>query len=222
MPNISSQLYNYVAKSVIKYFDSQKLQAGDRFNLFLEEERHIINLYNALKTNNSKETREFKYKHPEGGGEYISYQIKIGEIFLIVASSQNASEDYFTILRNKVADQKDGFENTAILILFSGKLDSLLGGSGSLVKEGMPLHYSSFKKQIKHDIENDQTLEDYDKVILVSVLDRKTRSVIEDNNSIFDYEQVVNVIEKGNINIDDYAQLGMFPHEELKTKSKDI
>lgn len=222
MPNISSQLYNYVSKLVIEYFDSQKIQAGDRFNLYLEEERHIVNLYNALKKNNSKEITEFKYKHPEGGGEYISYRIKIGEIYLIVASSQNASEDYFTMLRNKVADQKDGFENTAILILFSGKLDSLLGGSGSLIKEGMPLHYSSFKKQIQHDIENVQTLKKYEKDILVSVLDRKTKSVIEDNNSIFDYEQVINVIEKGNINLDDYAQLGMFPHEELKTKGTDI
>ena len=222
MPNISSQLYNYVSKLVIEYFDLQKIQAGDRFNLYLEEERHIVNLYNALKKNNSKEISEFKYKHPEGGGEYISYRIKIGEIYLVVASSQNASEDYFTMLRNKVADQKDGFENTAILILFSGKLDSLLGGSGSLIKEGMPLHYSSFKKQIQHDIENVQTLEKFEKVILVSVLDRKTKSVIEDNNSIFDYEQVINVIEKGNINLDDYAQLGMFPHQELKTKGTDI
>ena len=51
---------------------------------------------------------------------------------VIIASSAYASEDYFTMLRNKVADQKDVFEGTAILILFSGKLDSLLGGSGSL------------------------------------------------------------------------------------------
>ena len=222
MPNISSQLYNYVSNLVIEFFDSQKIQAGDRFNLYLEEDRHIVNLYNSLKANNSRDIEEFKYKHPEGGGEYVTYRIKIGEIFLIVASSQNASEDYFTMLRNKVADQKDGFENTAILILFSGKLDSLLGGSGSLIKEGMPLHYSSFKKQIQHDIEKVQTLKKFEKDILTSVLDRKTKSVIEDNNSIFDYEQVINVIEKGKINLDDYAQLGLFPHEELKTKGTDL
>ena len=60
MHNISSQLYNYVSKLVIEYFDSQKIQAGDRFNLYLEEERHIVNLHNALKKNNSKEISEFK------------------------------------------------------------------------------------------------------------------------------------------------------------------
>jgi len=222
MHNISSQLYNYVSNLVIEYFTAQKIQSGDRFNLYLEEDRHIVNLYNALKINNSSNIEEFKYKHPEGGEEYLSYKIKIGDTFLIVASSENASEDYFTMLRNKVSEQKTGFENTAILILFSGKLDSLLDGSGSMIKEGMPLHYSSFKKKIQKDIEEKKTLEKFEKDILKSVLDRKTKSVIEDNNSIFDYEQVINVIEKGKVEINDYSQLGLFPHAELKTKGTDI
>jgi hypothetical protein len=52
MHNTSSQLYKFVSNLVIEYFDSQKIQAGDRFNLYLEEERHIVNLYNALKVIN--------------------------------------------------------------------------------------------------------------------------------------------------------------------------
>ena len=222
MHNISSQLYNYVANLVVDFFTTQNIQAGERYNLYLEEEIHIINLYEAIKQKNISSQDEFRYKHPSGGEEYISYRLKIGNTFLIITSSENASEDYFTMLRNKVADQIDGFENTAILILFSGKLDSLLGGSGSLIKEGMPLHYLSFKKQIEFDIDNTLTLKKYEKEILKSVLDRKTKSVIEDNNSIFDYEQVINSIEKGKIELFDYSQLGLFPHEELESKGSEI
>ena len=126
------------------------------------------------------------------------------------------------MLRNKVADQNGVFEGTAILILFSGKLDSLSGGSSSLIKEGMPLHYSRFKNQIEQDIEDNVTLKRYEKSILKTVLDQKTKSVVEDNNSIFDYEQVINSLQKGTVDLKDYRFLGLFPQAELSSKHGDL
>lgn len=222
MHNISSQLYNYVGKLIIDYFQKQNIQPGDRFNLYLEENEQIKSLYDALNENSQFSNGVFEYIHPDGGITYTTFFILIGKVKLIVASSTDASEDYFTMLRNKVAEQAGIFENTAILILFSGKLDSLLRGSGSLIKEGMPLHYSKFKATLEIDIKNHTGLKPFEKDILKAVLERKTKSVVEDNNSFFDYEQVVNSLEKGNIEDGDYCKLGLFKYQELSSKGNAI
>ncbi|MFH6936064.1 DNA phosphorothioation-dependent restriction protein DptH [Flavobacterium sp. FlaQc-30] len=219
---MSSQLYKYVSNLIIAYFKTNKIQPGDRFNIYLEENKDIEFLYEALKSSSAVSIEPFFYVHPEGGQEYSTFSMVFEETRVIIASSVFASEDYFTMLRNKVADQNDIFEGTAILILFSGKLDSLLGGSGSLIKEGMPLHNSRFKNQIELDIEHNTTLKKFEKSILRAVLDRKNKSVVEDNNSIFDYEQVINSLEKGTINEKDYRLLGLFHQQELSSKNGDI
>lgn len=196
MHNTSSQLYKYVSNLIIEFFVAQKIQAGDRYNLYLEDKEHIDFLYDSLQHNSLIAYEPFTYTHPDGGEVYSTFSLSVEGTKVIIASSTFASEDYFTMIRNKVADQNEVFEGTAILILFSGKLDSLLGGSGSLIKEGMPLHYSRFKNKIENDIESTTSLHKHEKIILKSVLDKKTKSVVEDNNSIFDYEQVINSLQK--------------------------
>lgn len=222
MHNTSNHIYNYVSNLIIEFFVSQKIQAGDRYNLYLEDKEHIDSLYNSLKTNCLVSTESFSYIHPDGGEPYFTFSLPIEGTKVIIASSTFASEDYFTMLRNKVAEQNDIFKDTAILILFSGKLDSLLGGSGSLIKEGMPLHYSRFKSKIENDIENTTILKNHEKIILKAVLDQKTKSVVEDNNTIFDYEQVINSLQKGSIDLKDYKSLGLFPQAELLSKTGDL
>lgn len=217
MHNTSRQLYKYIANLIVDFFQSQKIAPGDRFNLYLEEISHVEGLYAALR--NENDTKPFSFTHPDGDGEYNTYTINIDDTAVIVSSSANASEDYFTMLRNQVADQQGIFELKAILILFSGKLDSLLGGSGSLIKEGMPLHYQSFKQRLEKDIVS-SSFDNHEKLILSQVLYRKTKSVVEDNNSIFDYAQVIECLVNEEINTENYNSLGLFPHEELSSISE--
>ena len=47
----------------------------------------------------------------------------------------------------------------------------------------------------------------FEKIILKEVLDRKTRSVVEDNNSIFDYTQVIKSLVNEKIETTDYNNL---------------
>ena len=217
MHNTSNQLYKYISTLIVDYFEGQMIAPGERFNLYLEDDEHVKGLYKEFKAaevNNGK----FSYMHPEGdGSSYNTFYLQIGNTQVLIASSENASEDYFTMLRNQVADQKEDFEGKAILILFSGKLDSLLGGSGSLIKEGMPLHYKSFKKTLLRDINASRAFQDFEKIILKEVLDRKTKSVVEDNNSIFDYTQVIKSLVNEKIEGKDYSNLGLFQNSELST-----
>lgn len=217
MHNTSNQLYKYISTLIVDYFEAQKIAPGERFNLYLEDDEHVKGLYKELKASEANDG-EFSYMHPEGDGStYNTFYLQIGDTQVLIASSENASEDYFTMLRNQVADQKEDFEGKAILILFSGKLDSLLGGSGSLIKEGMPLHYKSFKKTLLRDIDASSAFQEFEKIILKEVLDRKTKSVVEDNNSIFDYTQVIKSLVNERIEAKDYNNLGLFQNSELST-----
>lgn len=217
MRNTSSQLYRYISNLIVENFSNQKISPGERYNFYLEQEFHVEGIYKELRKVNFP-IQNFTYEHPESDGEpYSTYSIIINDTEVIVASSQNATEDYFTTLRNQIALQKNEFKNTALLILFSGKLDSLIGGSGSLIKEGMPLHHTVFRKKLTDDIES-SIFKPYEKTLLKEVIKRKTKSVVEDNNSIFDYSQVITSIVKEKIESDDFKSLGLFPNEELKTK----
>ena len=221
MHNMSNQLYKYISSLIVDYFKAQKIKPGERFNFYLEDEKHVKGLYHDLKESNP-DRGEFSYIHPEGDGSaYNTFFLKIGETKVLIASSENASEAYFTMLRNQVSDQKEGFNNTAILILFSGKLDSLIGGSGSLIKEGMPLHYKSFKQSLNKDINTANSFKDFEKIVLKEVLERKTKSVVEDNNSIFDYTQVIKSLVNQRIETKDYNNLGLFPSDELGSYQTD-
>ncbi|MBZ9631391.1 DNA phosphorothioation-dependent restriction protein DptH [Salegentibacter sp. LM13S] len=218
MLNTSSQLYSYISKLIVENFSTQNISPGDRYNFYLEEEDHVKGIYEELRKINLP-TQNFTYTHPESEGKpYSTFSITINTTKVIIASSQNATEDYFTTLRNLVALQKNQFENTALLILFSGKLDSLLGGSGSLNKEGMPLHHSVFRKKLAADIEK-SSFKRHEKMLLNEVITRKTKSVVEDNNSIFDFSQVIDSLVKEKIESKDFKNLGFFPDEELKTKT---
>ena len=222
MHNMSNQLYKYISTLIVDYFQEKKINNGDRFNLYLEDDEHVKGLYSELEQT-KLDIGKFSYEHPDGDGSvYSTFFLKIGETKLLIASSENASEDYFTMLRNQVSDQKDDFQGTAILILFSGKLDSLLGGSGSLIKEGMPLHYKCFKQTLIKDITALKSLQKYEQIILKEVLERKTRSVVEDNNSIFDYTQVIKSLVNEKINESDYKNLGLFKNKELSTYTEEI
>ena len=218
---MSNHLYKYIANIILDYFLDQGVPEGERYNLYLEDQNQVEQLYAQLEKNNVAKKDVFNYKHPEGGSAtYSTYTLNINGTKLIVASSQNATEDFFTTLRNEVSNQKELFKGTAILIIFSGKLDSLLGGSGSLTKEGMPLHHNVFKTNIRKDISSSKSLSIGEKEILNIIIDQKTQSAVEDNNTIFDYESVVNCLEKNKIEKEDYKQLGLFPHESLNEYSE--
>ncbi|TYR36158.1 DNA phosphorothioation-dependent restriction protein DptH [Sphingobacterium phlebotomi] len=222
MHSTLNPLYKYISQLIVEFLTIQEIQPGERYNLYMEEKSNVRQLYEALRKEDPLRTHQFAYKHPEGSDTFESFTIQIGQTKVLVASSENATEDYFTMLRNCISDQSAGFENTALFILYSQKLESISGGSGNLEKDGMPLHYLSFRDRVSRDIDESSSLETHEKEILKSVLKFKTKSVLEDNNSIFDYESVVSILSKGRIDTEDFRKLGLFPHEELASKGNKI
>lgn len=222
MHNTLKPLYKYISQLIVEFFTNQQIKPGDRYNLYLEEESYVRQLFNTLHTNYASISQPFSYQHPSGSELFESYVISIGETKVLIASNEIATSDFINTLRNNVSDQIKGFENTALLIIYSQKLESLSGGSGGLEKEGMPLHYLNFRKRVQEDIKKSPTLKFHEQEILKTILEYKTKNVLEDNNSVFDYEAVINALSKGEIENNDYEKLGLFPYEELSTKGAKI
>ena len=222
MHNTLNPLYKYVSRLIVEFFTNQQIQPGDRYNLYLEEKSYVQQLFDALRTDDSLKTAPFSYRHPDGNATFESFTVEINGTNVLIVSSENATEDYFTMLRNNISEQASGFENTALFIIYSQKLESISGGSENLEKDGMPLHYLHFRKRVEKDIDASTSLKDHEKKVLKTLLDYKTKNVLEDNNSIFDYEAVIHVLAKGKIEAADYGTLGLFPHEELPTKGTKI
>lgn len=222
MHNTLNPLYKYVSQLIVEFFTNQQIKSGDRYNLYMEEKSYVHQLFEALRLNNNSAVQPFFYKHPSGNDSFESFSIRINQTNVLIASSESATEDYFTMLRNTISEQAKGFENMALFIVYNQKLESISGGSENLEKDGMPLHYLSFRKRVENDINTSTSLKFHEKEILKTILLYKTKNVLEDNNSIFDYEAVINALSKGKIDKKDFQNLGLFPQEELPSKGDKI
>ncbi|MEN2256626.1 hypothetical protein AAIB48_02215 [Paraclostridium benzoelyticum] len=78
----------------------------------------------------------------------------------------------------------------------------------------MPFHTKNLVENIKKNLEK-SSLKEEDKYILKFTLDKMGSSVLEDNSSIFQYANVLNVLNKGVISKNDYKEFGLFYDENL-------
>lgn len=224
MHNTSEEFYKYLSKIILDFFKSQSHRGGERFNIYLENDEAVEHLYTWIKEMYSDSIHDFTYKHQEGDKNYKTYTVKTNDTeLLIVASNADVTENFITTIRNQIARQEGQFKKKNVLILFSGKLDSLLGGSESLFKEGMPLHMTSFKSKMIESTNSSTQLKKFEKIIINDLINKISLSSKIDSNSIFDFEYILGVINKGKIAISDYPLLGLFPHTEIHNLSeKDI
>ena len=133
------QFYSYLSNKVIEFFNSNPLTSGAKYNIQFETEEQVRNLYNMLKDNTLY--KEYEYKDDNGEVKYKSYLLDFQGIKLIVAATiDNVQPDFLTRLRNMVGMEK-GYEDKAIMFIHNTTLDSIMGGTESFAKEGMPFSY---------------------------------------------------------------------------------
>lgn len=213
---MSNQFYNYIAEHLIEYFNNTKIKNGDRFYLQLDTKDELNQLVSAIK--NSSNHLPFVYTH-ELGDEYSTFCLPFENLKLVVAhTSANVSPDFLVTLRNQVGEQKDVWNNTALLSIVTEQLDSILGGSSDLQKEGMPLHPNYLFKKIKTEIE-DKIINKVEQIVLMDNLTSLMKEQAYQKLSFFDFENIFNVVDKGRIEDTDYINFGLFKDENLTTVS---
>lgn len=208
-----NQFYSYLAKNVIEYFKYRKVKSGDKFNIQFEKEEEVLAMYEALKK--ESENKKFVYSISDAVN-YETFSLDVDNTEVIVASTdENITADFLIRLRNLVGDEtSEEFKDKAILFIHNTTLDSLVKGTESFQKEGMPFYTRNLVENIKENLEK-SNLKEEDKYILNFILNRMNSSILEDNSSIFQYSNILNVLNKGNIEKQDYREFGIFFDENL-------
>lgn len=223
---MSDQFYSYLAERIINFFIVNPLNPGSKYNIQFEKEEEVRELYEKLKDNTYY--MDYEYKDPRGEVKYNSYQLDFNGVQLIVSATRHdVQPDFLTRLRNMVG-MESGYETKAILFIHNTTLDSIMGGTESFAKEGMPFHIDSIQRDIKSKLEGSSFTE-VDKEIINIDLDRKKNILFKDNNSIFEYREVLDILNKGCINREQYKDFGLFydsklsefEGKELKNRIKD-
>ncbi|QHS55933.1 DUF87 domain-containing protein [Mucilaginibacter sp. 14171R-50] len=218
MHNTLDKFYNYLAEILFRYFiTTNPLQPGDRYFVHFENEDDVTLCFRQLVDYQSALAEDFSYRYDEDTQLYQTKTIQFGHIKLILASHKDATENFLTMLRNQVALQEGPFENTAILILFSGQLDSLIGGSGDLTKSGMPLSFDSFNADIQEKISHNFATKTDKRTILELALKNKINEFPLGELSIFDFNHIIAIVQNQRFEKEDFQLLGLFPHQELET-----
>lgn len=207
------QFYSYLSERILEFFKDNPLNSGAKYNIQFETEEQVRNLYNVLKENTLSET--YEYKDENGNVKYKSYKLNFhnGKELIVAATIDNVQPDFLTRLRNMVGHET-GYENKGILFIHNTTLDSIVGGTESFSKEGMPFHVNYIQNNIKEKISNNN-FSKVDKVIVKKDLERKKSSLFQDSNSIFEYREILEIINKGYIDKNEYRNFGLFYDSKL-------
>jgi len=202
-----AQSFSYIASVIKKHFQLVPPKAGERFHFHTERKEEAAALHSAL-----CEGATINFH----GKNYHTKAARIGDRKLLFVSSHNTNESFLTQLRNHTASQKKVFEGYALLTIHDTSLDSIIGGSQSLNKDGSPLHIKSFKKILEYDI-NDLQIHQSEKLALIFKLNTFNTTIHEDSNEILAYFPFMNIIQNGRITNSDWTDLGLFPDNEIKS-----
>lgn len=204
---MSEQFYNYLSEKIINFFKDNPLISGAKYNIQFETEEQVKNLYEALKDNTLREN--YEYLNSDGSVKYKSYCLNFNGIKLIVASTaNNVQPDFLTRLRN-IVGLEHGYEDKAILFIHNTTLDSIIGGTESFSKEGMPFYISSIENDIRFKL-NKSDFSEVDKEIIILDLEKRNVDFFEDNKSIFEYKDILEIINGTCIEKDKYKNFGLF------------
>lgn len=213
---MSTIFYNYISEKIITYFKTNEPNPGDKFFVQFEKEDHVENLYKELRNNII--AKPFVYEDADRKQKYESYKLQFGVVELIVAAAMgNTHPDFLATLRNLVGIEQ-GYENKAILFIHCSSLDSILGGAGSLGKEGMPLNILEIEKDIKRKI-NENGYNELDKEILNQYLENKSKELDGTIATIFEYEDIIQCLSDSQITADKYKKFELFPDDTLHSLS---
>lgn len=220
MHSMLDQFYNYLSEKIIEFFKNNPLTSGAKYNVQFETEDQVKALYETLEDNFL--SKEYRYEDKDGVVKYTSYLLDFEGVKLIVASTMNnVQPDFLTRLRNMVG-MEPGYEDKAILFIHNTTLDSIMGGTESFNKEGMPFHIDSIQKDIKTTLAKSEFTE-VDKAIIDLDLERKKNDLFRDNSSVFEYKELLEIINGTSIEKEQYKNFGLFPDSELsKLTEKDL
>ena len=212
---MSNQFYDYLSNKLIDYFTENNLLKGDKFFIRFDEDEQVFLFYDSLR-NVGKSTllySDFTYIHDVSQKPYKTYCIEMNGVKLVVADSLNVNVDYLVTLRNQATSQEGVWENSALLVICNDAIDSIYSGMRDLQKEGMPFNVKSISENLEDEIKHSKELSPSDKEIAKFSLENQGEDLFL--TTLWDYETILSIINKGRIDNEDLRELGLFRDDQL-------
>lgn len=204
-----NEFYNYIAKGIIRFFQikGNSILPGERYCLRLDTEEMVQGVNEALKAISAINGIQGQYEYD---AVYSTFTIKInGEKEIVIAAQINMTEHFLARLRNVRRTDK----NFPILMITTQavvNMETIMDAAADLSAKGMPFHVESLIDQIEINIKEAQ-LTEFDRATLKSDLDRKKKDRYNDKSSLYEYKELLAILERGYIKDDDYPQMELFP-----------
>ncbi len=211
---MSSLFYDYISSKIITFFQTNAPKSGDKFYIQFDSDEQVECLFNELKENVL--ANPFSYVDNDRNQQYDTYELNFGDVQLIVCASINQipHPDFLATIRNLVG-VSEGYENKACLSIFASEPDSILGGAGSLAKEGMPLNVTFIERDISRMIA-EKGYSEQDKAILDFYLLNKSQELEwETATSLFEYEELIECLNESYISEAKYKSFELFYDDQL-------
>lgn len=216
------QFYSYLSNKIIEFFNMNPLSPGAKYNIQFEKQEQVKALYEELKNNTLY--KEYEYKDSKGEVKYTSYLLDFQNVKLVISATikgiqpeNDVQPDFLTRLRN-IVGVEEGYKDKAILFIHDTTLDSIMGGTESFAKEGMPFHIKSIQKDIQRKL-SDSDFSEVDKAIIELDLERKNKDLLGDSISIFEYKDLLSIVNGTCIEKEQYRNFGLFYDSKLKDYS---
>jgi len=214
--------YKYIVDELlIPYYEQNEITAGSRYYVIIENKKHRDGLLRAMQE--SAYSRDIEINNIFDGSEYNvteeSYKTfcispQHSQHHLIIGSSENATEDYLTTLRNAVCSPVSNYSDYGVLyVLSSNRLESLTTASVDLQNQGMPLNTNYIRDNIKRKIE-DCLMNANEKVYLRNSLDRISQRIGDGGYTLFDFKEILGVLKRGHLK-DNFSTLGYFEDKDI-------
>ncbi|WP_158591822.1 DNA phosphorothioation-dependent restriction protein DptH [Oceanobacillus halophilus] len=201
--------YEYVSDQMISFFQKEASRnKTDRYFLYLPTESIISNLFEALEK--QANSVPFNYRHDKGLKSYETIALEFGDTKYVIATTNNDTNiDFLVTLRNEMSEQTGIWQKTSLILLCNTLNDSIRGGSRDLTGEGLPLHVSQIAGNLEELLQNSK-LNPIEKKIASHYLKEMEASHHLENSSFLDFEDVLSLVNKGNLEKEDYRSLQYF------------
>lgn len=202
--------YNYIAKNAINFFQTKKdsIRPGERYCLQLDTEEMVQGVNKAIQDYARRHGTEGVYTYDN---VYSTFTVRLSaETELVIASKMDGmTDDFLTTLRNTPLTKK----LFPILMITYSPNDSVTSGTSNLSARGMPFHAETLISHIQKDIHNAQ-LPKATELLLIDELIRKQFDQFSDRSSLYEYSDLLTVLDRGNILPEDYHLFGLLEDPE--------
>lgn len=217
MLNMLNQYYNYLTSKLYSWLKETQINNGDKYYLLLNDFEDVNKFITSMENNQALNTEY--YDLSKDGLNYKPLSIMINGIRVIFASNNDAvTADFLVTLRNRVGTFNEHWRNTALIFISDKALDSIIGGSTSLMRTGGPFHIETLRKNLDLEVEESLLSFSEKKVLNVAIDQTMVEGV---NLTLNDFENVYSLIAKTKLESQDFTNLGFFYDPQLESYKQD-